>query len=82
MLHSSKDTLRYVKLFGALKSILRGCGVAVAGREQEDGNGTAAEGSQDPPPGWKPEGCPHNPVPTLCGHSGTLCWDSSWDMQN
>lgn len=33
MLHYSKDTLRYVKLFGALKSILRGRGVAVAGRE-------------------------------------------------
>lgn len=46
--------------------------------KQEDGNGTAAlllRASQEPPPGWKPLGCPH----TVC-HKGTLCWDRSCDM--
>lgn len=63
MLHYSKDTLRYVKLFGALKSIWRGSGVAVAGREAGGGQGhccPAAGSHQHPAPGWKP-----GAVPTL-----------------
>lgn len=51
--------------------------------KQEDGNGTAAllpRASWDPPPLWKPVGCPQNPVPSVCGHSGTLCWDRRCDM--
>lgn len=49
MLHSSKDTLRYVKLFGALKSILRGCGVPVPGREAGEGQRHCCPAAQGQP---------------------------------
>lgn len=77
MLHYSKDTLRYVKLFGALKSILRDCGVAVPGSEAGEWQWhgcPAAESQPGPPPCWKPVGCPHNPVPTALSPQRVLQW--------
>lgn len=62
MLHYSKDTLRYVKLFGALKSIWRAVVRQCLAARQEGGSGTAALLPCQP----GPSSCPHNPVPSLC----------------
>lgn len=88
MLQYFKDTLRYVKLFGALKSILKHCGPAVpeskAGGWQwhcrpADGSEpgpSSTDGNQWNAPSAAP-GHAASPVPAACGHNGTPHWDMS-----
>lgn len=75
MLQYFKDTLRYVKLFGALKSILKHGGVAVpdskAGALHQ--HRLPAAESKPAPDGWEWRGGPEGPRQAQCSSEEAAC---------